>query len=224
MSSGQAAGLAAQQQALLALLKGRPVPAAEVPAAEDPYLDLVRGSRGLEMLQMITAWWRRYDVERLAPLTSRALTCEGRFEDALTRLGRDAGAPAAISALVMHFLEQHVADTDPLIAAVASTERVLALAARGDRSEHEIPWDRDPAPVLNALLAGHPPGPAAPGDFRVTVSRGLPGLIAIERRQPGAPTPTAASAAPESGDLEMRGLTNCCSARCSGYADSPRRN
>ena len=175
--SGQAARLAAQQQALLALLKGRPVP-----AGDDSYLDLVRGSRGLTMLQMITAWWRRFDLERLAPLTSRALTHEGRFESALTRLGRDADTPAAISALAMHFLDQHVEDTDPLIAAVASTERALTLVARGDRSPHEVRWDRDPAPVLNALLAGHPPGPAAPGDFRVTVSHDRPALIAVERR------------------------------------------
>jgi hypothetical protein len=175
--SGQAARLAAQQRALLALVKGRPVP-----AGKDPYLELVRGSRGLATLQMITAWWRRYDLERLAPLTSRALTCEGRFEDALTRLGREADTPAAIPALAMHFLDQHTADTDPLIAAVASTERALTLVARGDRSQHEIVWDRDPAPVLNALLAGQPPGSAAPGDFRVTVSRDLPALIAVERR------------------------------------------
>jgi hypothetical protein len=131
---------------------------------------------------MITAWWRRFDLERLAPLTSRALTHEGRFEGALTRLGHDADTPAAIPALAMHFLEQHVEDTDPLIAAVAATERALTLIARGDRSHHEVSWDRDPVPVLNALLAGQPPEPAALGDFRVTVSRDLPALIAVERR------------------------------------------
>jgi hypothetical protein len=175
--SGQAVRLAAQQRALLALVKGRPVP-----AGKDPYLDMVRGTRGLAMLQMITVWWRRFDLERLAPLTSRALTHEGRFEDALTRLGRDADTPAAISALAMHFLEQHAQDADPLIAAVASTERALTLLARGDRSAHEVCWDRDPAPVLNALLAGRQPGPTSPGDFRVTVSHDLPTLIAVERR------------------------------------------
>jgi hypothetical protein len=134
------------------------------------------------MLQMITAWWRRFDLERLAPLTSRALTHEGRFEDALARLGSDADTPAAISALAMRFLEQHTEGTDPLIAAVASTERALTLVARSDLSQHEVLWDRDPAPVINALLAGHPPGPVAPGGFRVTVSRDLPALIAVERR------------------------------------------
>lgn len=175
--SGQAARLAVQQRALLALLKDRPVP-----GGKDPYLDLIRGSRGLTMLQMITAWWRRFDLEQRAPLTSRALAHEGRFEDALTLLGRDADTPAAISALAMHFLEQHSEDTDPLIAAVASTERALTLVARGDRSHHEVLWDRDPTPVLNSLLAGHPPGPAAPGDFRVTVSSDRPALIAVERR------------------------------------------
>jgi hypothetical protein len=175
--SGQAARLAAQQRGLVALLKGRPVP-----AGQDSYLDLVRDSRGLAMLQMITAWWRRFDLERLAPLTSRALTREGRFEGALTRLGRDADTPAAISALVMRFLEQHVEDTDPLIAAVASTERALTLVARGDRSQHEVRWDRDPMPVLSALLAGGQLGPAVPGDFRLTVSHDRPALFTVERR------------------------------------------
>lgn len=175
--SGQPTRLAAQQRALLALLKDRPVP-----VGKDPYLDLIRSSRGLTMLQMITAWWRRFDLEQRAPLTSRALAHEGRFEDALTLLGRDADTPAAISALVMRFLEQHIEDADPLIAAVASTERALTLIARGDRSHHEVLWDRDPTPVLNALLAGHPPEPAAPGDFRVTVNRDRPALIAVERR------------------------------------------
>jgi hypothetical protein len=175
--SGPTAGLAAQQQGLLALLKGRPVP-----AGEDPYLDLVRGSPGLAMLQMITTWWRRFDLERLAPLTSRALTGQGRFEGALTQLGGDAATPTAFSALVMYFIERHIEDADPLIAAVASTERALILLARGDRSRREIAWDREPAPVLNALVGGHPPGPAAPGDFCVIVSRDLPGLIAVRRR------------------------------------------
>jgi hypothetical protein len=172
--SGQPDRLAAQQRGLLALVKGRPVP-----AGQDPYLDKVRDTHGLAMLQLITVWWRRFDLERLAPLTSRALTHEGRFEDALSRLGRDADTPAAISALAMHFLEQHAQDADPLIAAVASTERALTLLARGDRSHHEVCWDRDPAPVLNALLAGRQPGPAAAGDFRVSVSHDLPTLIEI---------------------------------------------
>jgi hypothetical protein len=205
--SGPADRLAAQQRGLLALLKGRPVDLVDdshfdpvddsdldlvedsdldlvgdshLDLVEDSYLDLVRGSRGLAMLQLITTWWRRFDLERLAPLTSRALTCQGRFEEALTRLGRDADTPAAISALVMHFLDQQAQDADPLIAAVASTERALTLVTRGDSSRHEIRWDRAPAPVLNALVAGHPPGPAAPGGFCVTVSRDLPTLIAVK--------------------------------------------
>lgn len=173
----QTTGLATQQRELLALLRGSPIP-----AGLDPYLDLVRGSRGLTMLRTITAWWRRFDLERLTPLTSRALTHRGRFEDAITRLGSQVDVPSAISALAMHFLEQHVRDTDPLIAAVASTERALTLVARGDPSHHLVVWERDPVPVLNALLAGHPPGPAEPGDFRVTVGHDLPTLLAVERR------------------------------------------
>lgn len=171
------ADLAAQQRGLLALLKGRPVA-----SGEDRYLDLIRESRGLAMLQTITTWWRRFDLERLAPLTSGALTHQGRFEEALTRLGRDADTPVAISALVLHFLGQYAEDTDPLIAAVARTERALILVARGDSSHLEVSWDREPAPVLNALAAGGRPGPVASGGFRVTVSRDRPALITVTRQ------------------------------------------
>jgi hypothetical protein len=160
---------------LLALLKERPVL-----AGADPYLELVRGSHGLTMLRTITAWWRRFDLERQAPLTSRALAHAGRFEDALTDLGSRSDTPASIGALGMRFLELYARDTDPLIAAVASTERALTLVGRGDRSRHEIAWECEPAPVLNALLAGDAPGEATPGDFRVVVSRDLPTLISSE--------------------------------------------
>jgi hypothetical protein len=79
----------------------------------------------------------------------------------------------------MRFLEQHVADADPLVAAVASTERALALVGRGGRSHHEVVWDRDAAPVRIALLAADPPGSAEPGDFIVRVSHDLPALLAV---------------------------------------------
>jgi hypothetical protein len=171
-------GLAAQQRGLLALLKGRPVT-----AGADAYLDLVSGSQALAMLQTITAWWRRFDLARSAPLTSRVLTRAGRFEDALSRLGSDQATPSGTTALAMHFLEGYAGDADPLVRAVASTERALALVARGDRSEHRVCWDRDPTPVLNALLADGPLQPAVPGDFRVTVSSSQPALIAVEHWQ-----------------------------------------
>jgi hypothetical protein len=174
--SGRALRLASQQRALLALLKDRPFA-----AGDDPYLDSVRSSKGLTTQRMIAGWWRRFDVERLAPLTSRALSHAGRFEDALTRLGRDPDTPSGMGAVAMHFLMQHVEDDDPLIAAVASTERALTLVSRGDRSRHEVSWDRDPAPSLGALLAGRPPERGAPGAFRVSVSGDLPALIAVER-------------------------------------------
>lgn len=173
--SERPAGLAAQQRALLALLKDRPL-AGQV----DPYLDSVRNSKGLATQRMIAAWWRRFDVERLAPLTSRALGHAGRLDDALTRLQRDPDTPPGMAAVAMHFLEHHVADSDPLIAAVASTEQALTLVARGDRSRHEVAWDCDPAPVLDALLAGRQPERLVQAAFRVHVSADLPALIAVE--------------------------------------------
>ena len=173
--SEQATDLAAQQRSLLALLKDRPVT-----AGDDAYVNLVRGSKGLAMQRMIAGFWRRFDVERLAPLTSRALTHAGRFEDALANLGRDPETPAGMAAVATHLLERHMRDPDPLIAAVASTERALTLVGRGDSTRHEIPWDEDPAPVLGALLAARPLERGTAGAFRVLVSSELPTLIAIE--------------------------------------------
>jgi hypothetical protein len=177
--------LAAQQRALLALVKDRPVPqlaahpAQRRPAAE-PYFDRVRDSRGLAMVRTIRASWLRFDLQRYAPLTSGMLTHAGRLEAELAQLGRDPGTPSAIDALGLHFVEQHLADTDPLIAAVAATERALILLARGDRTQHEVSWAQDPVPVLSALLASQSPPASTPGNFRVVVSHLLPELIQVQ--------------------------------------------
>jgi hypothetical protein len=169
--------LAAQQRSLLALLKDRD-DARDEPA--DPYLERVRASAGLRMLRTIVTWWRRYDLERQVPLTSRLLEQTGRFESDLAQLARDAATPTSVDALGIHFLERLADDPDRLVAAVARTERALGLLARGDRSSHTILWDRDPAPVLRALLAGETLGDPAPGKYGVVISAELPGLIAVE--------------------------------------------
>jgi hypothetical protein len=173
--SEEASGLATQQRSLLALLKDRPLT-----VGDDAYLDVVRRSKGLAIQRRIAGFWRRFDVERLAPLTSRALTHAGRFEAALAGLERDPDTPPGMAAVAMHLLERHTQDSDPLIAAVASTERALTLVTRGDSTRHEIPWDVDPAPVLGALLAARRPERGAPGAFRIVVDGGLPTLLAIE--------------------------------------------
>ncbi len=169
--------LAGHQRALLALLKDRD----DTDGVDgDGYLESVRASAGLRMLRTIVTWWRRYDLERQVPLTSRLLEQCGRFESELGRLSRDPETPTSVDALGFHFLQRLSDDHDPLVAAVARTEHALGLVAHGNRSSHTIVWDRDPAPVLNALLAGDVPVAAARGEFRVVVSAELPALIAVE--------------------------------------------
>jgi hypothetical protein len=183
--SAEASQLAAQQRALLALVKNRPLPE-PAPSRDqhtettDPYLERVRNSRGLAMVRTIRAGWLRFDLERCAPLTSSVLAHAGRFEAELTRLGRDPRTPPAVDALGPYFVGRYLADPDTLIAAVAATERALILVARGDRARQEVSWDRDPAAILNALLAGQVPPAATPGNFRVVVSYALPQLIEIQ--------------------------------------------
>lgn len=168
--------LAVHQRDMLALIKGRGLPADRC----DPHVEVVRNSQGLAMLRMIAGWWRRRHIEHVAALTSRALDQAGRLEEAMAWLNSDPDTPAAIDALGMRFLERYAQDPDPLIAALASTERALTLVSRGDRSRHEIPWDRSPAPVLNAVLAGRePPSEVVHGDHMVVVSCELPDLIAV---------------------------------------------
>lgn len=174
--------LAAQQRALIAILKDRPDPSGTEASGggPDPYLELVRRSRGLAMLRTITAWWRRFDLQRYAPLTTGALAHTGRLEEELTRLASDAHTPSAVDALGIYFVDRLVTDDDPLVAAVASTERALIMIARGSPSIHKVAWDRDPAAVLNALMEGRAPDKAAAGRFRVVVSADLPDLIKVE--------------------------------------------
>jgi hypothetical protein len=184
--SAEAPRLATQQRALLALVKDRPMPQ-PTPNHErrtqttDPYLERVHNSRGLAMIRTIRTRWLRFDLERYAPLTSSMLIHAGRFEAELTQLGRDPGTPSAIDALGLHFVERHITDTDTLIAAVAATERALILLAHGDRTQHDVSWDQDPAAVLNALLTGQVPPAPTPGNFRVVVSHFLPQLIQVQR-------------------------------------------
>ncbi len=191
--SNRRLALADEQRALLALLKNRaiadpaePSPDAGPPgsSALGPYLELVRTSRGLGMLRTITSGWLRFDLRRAAPLTSTALVHAGRFEAEIGRVVRDSRTPSAVDALGLYFVETFVGDDDPLIAAVARTERALIHVAHGDRSRHDVAWDRDPAPVLNALLAGESPGPAAAGNYRVLVSHELPGRIQVSLSSP----------------------------------------
>ncbi|HTA11949.1 MAG TPA: hypothetical protein VK765_00910 [Solirubrobacteraceae bacterium] len=177
MSSGERRPrLADQQRELLALLKD-----ATRPVGGDAYLEQVRESRGLKMLQTIVAWWRRFDIEQVAPLTSGALTHAGRLDEAIAQLAGDGDTPRSIDVLGMRFLERVAEDEDTLIASIAATERALTLVARGDRSRHEVTWDRNPVLVLNALLAGDTPPDSDPGEFRMLVSSELPDLIAVER-------------------------------------------
>src|SRR6476619_6663646 len=98
-------GLAQHQRALLEILKGRPDGRATAPSeAGNRYLDLVRKSPGLRMQRTITATWRSYDVERTAPLTTRALPHLERLDEELARLARDPNTPTAVDALGLHFL------------------------------------------------------------------------------------------------------------------------
>jgi hypothetical protein len=171
------ATLAEEQQALLALIKSRPIPA----GADETYIDRVRSSRGLEVVWMVASWWRRYDLERLAPLTTRALTNAHRFDDAVEHLGRDPDLPAGSGATTIHFLQRHVNDADPLIAAVAATELALTRAGAGDQTARTIAWPCDPWPVLDALLARRAPREAPYTPFTLTVSRSVPGWLLAEK-------------------------------------------
>ena len=175
--SDATAKLAAHQPALLALIKDRPASAGD----DDAYLDRVRRSRGLETVRMVADWWRRYDLERLAPLTSRALTHLDRFDAAVLALGRDPSLPTGSGALAIHFLLLHVDDADPLVAAIARTEVALTNAGAGDEQTHEIAWPCDPWPVLGALLGRRPPTPGPDAAFTVTICSRLPGWLRADQ-------------------------------------------
>jgi hypothetical protein len=163
--------LAAHQRALLELIENGASPA---PAGDrDAYVDEVAASKGLRVLRDIVASWEAYDVRRSCPLTAIALSRTGRFEEAVRGISFGASS-AFLESRAMRFLDEMARDGDALIAAVARFELALMRVRQGDARQHVIEWDRDPAVIINGLLAYRWLADQAPrGRYRTVVTGDL---------------------------------------------------
>jgi hypothetical protein len=137
--------LAERQRAMLAVLKGRTAGAPSVgPRAEGPHLELLRE---------IVFWWRDLGVTRYCSFTAKILRRRGDFGSVLAGFIRDCPGSALIEEQGDLFLDYVSRDPEPLVAALAATERAL-IRSRLDEARPEtiIAWRHDPEAVFDFIL------------------------------------------------------------------------
>ena len=139
------------QRRLASLIRGEVVEG-------DAYIDEVARSTGLEVTRWVIASWRDLLLRQGCPLTVALLKQRGRYT-----VGTG-DAPAYLEELIAGFLEPFITDADPLLAAVARTERAIAM----DESA-EIAWPCDPEAVIGRLRRGEPVHNLPPGDYYVMI-------------------------------------------------------
>ena len=83
-------------------------------ASADPYVAMVRSSRGLRVLRNCIAEWRELVLRRACPLTTERLESRDAFRPAVRRL-LERECPAFLSELALAFLED-VGDEEPIAA------------------------------------------------------------------------------------------------------------
>jgi hypothetical protein len=147
--------VAEQQEALRAILRGRPVE-----TQGDPWLSDVAKSKGLGILRDTIAWWQKFQIEMQCRYTSRLLKRKQIFAECLAACFQQCTAAPSIEELGTQFLTWLAGHEDGLVRAMAAFE----LACLNPQSRNAtIEWDRDPSRVLLALdqFTGLPP--AEPG-------------------------------------------------------------
>ena len=150
--------LAEHQRAMLALMKGRPVP----PSA-DAYHARIAPSRELALLREIAVWWRLLTIEGACPSAARLLKRLGIFDSSVERFYRDENVSPYIERASEHFLRHTAGHDDPLVRATIAFETALFRIRRREAGPFTIDWDRNPENVLAALDSGAPIPDAEPG-------------------------------------------------------------
>ena len=141
--------LAEQQQALLALIKNKPLN-----GCQDEWVTRISHSPELEMMREIARWWRRYQVSAQCRFTARLLKRSGLFEDAVNRYFEQTATSPFIEELARGFLSSFAGHTVGLAQSVALTELAMLNVASGEKAF--VHWDRNPDSVFSALEKGTP--------------------------------------------------------------------
>lgn len=150
--------LAEHQRAMLALMKGRPVP-----QSADAYHAQIAPGKELALLREIAVWWRVLAIERACPSAARLLKRLGLFDSSVERFYRDENVSPYIERASEHFLRYMAGHDDPLVRATVAFEMALARMRRREAGPFTIDWDRNPENVLAALETGAPLPAAEPG-------------------------------------------------------------
>jgi hypothetical protein len=170
--------LEAQQRGLLDLIKGRG------PTPDDPYLQMVEGSRELAMMREIAIWWRKYQLEAQCRLTSRLLKRLNCFEGLVTTYFNNHATSPFVEELSHGFLNFLNGHDDGLVRTVARFEDALLQIRSGSAATFEVLWDRHPDHVFLALENGSElPAPENDCQYRMLLAADLPQMVSCTREQ-----------------------------------------
>jgi hypothetical protein len=175
------------QLGMLALLKGR------TPVVASPFLANVQASPRLELTREVAVRWRMYQIESQFRYTSRLLKRSASFE---TRV-RDYCSAQPVSPFIEVFAFEFVSSLDgaeePLVRAVAKTERAMVSVRSGSKESFCIRWDRNPDAVFGALETCGPIPQVDPEfAYLLRVELALPGWLDCVRT-PAVPPPSGAA-------------------------------
>jgi hypothetical protein len=174
---GLSMDLSEHQRKLLGMIKGTYHPTGD----DEPYLQALTDSDSLGLVREIATWWRIYDLERYCALTARLLKQRRVYESTVDRFVKTHAISPYINELGEAFLQDMSASEDGLLAELAAFELALTRVKRGSLHTYTLLWQHDPAALLTSLVQEIPiPVDVQPGDYRVTVSAGLPGMFSIE--------------------------------------------
>lgn len=170
--------LATRQRAMLTALKGRSAVDDQGDADTDAELRGILQSQHLPMLREILLWWRSFAVTRCCPLSSAILRRRGDFDAFVMHYVRDTRGSPYLDGEAEQFLSYTINDPDPLVAAVATTERALHRLRDDPGYRCVLRWCHDPAVVFAYLVNRIEFDEAAiEGRYLVRIAEDLPGGI-----------------------------------------------
>jgi len=138
---------------------------------------------GLEMINEITAWWQRSQIELQCRYTARLMKRFGCFEQCVAEHFRFHPMPASIDEMASQFLSSIEQSSDPLLSAVARFE-LARLSPPSANQTRIIFWDRDPDQVMVALNGStNLPRPELNMRYVMRIGAGVPGGMSCTREK-----------------------------------------
>ena len=172
--------LAHLQRALQGLIRGTYQATDDTP----PYLRMVSASEHLAMVRDVVRWWRSFQAARFCVLTSTLLRRRGQFDASIDAFLRMHRISPFIEEFGAAFLVEMTTHPDGLVRSVAQFELALLKVKKGDREDHSVHWDQDPAAVLESLIKDGPLSSPAIGVYRTVVTNRVPDLFYTEAWRP----------------------------------------